>query len=63
VQSLSPPKQAGLDPPPQIFAGLPQIGSGTPIAQKNSKKIFHGKFSNFFLEIFFSPIFFGQIFS
>jgi hypothetical protein len=35
VQSLSPPKPAGLDP--KNFAGIPQIGCGTLIAQKFGK--------------------------
>jgi hypothetical protein len=46
VQSLSPPKPAGLDP--QILAGLPQISGVTPIDKKIEKKI-HEKI----LKIFF----------
>jgi hypothetical protein len=50
VQSLSPPKPAGLAP--QIFAGMPQIGCETPIGKKMKKKI-HGKFSkNIFMKYF-----------
>jgi hypothetical protein len=35
VQSLSPHKPAGLDPP---IAGIPQIGCGTPIAKKIAER-------------------------
>jgi hypothetical protein len=55
VQYLSPPKPAGLDPPPPCFAGIPQIGCGKLIAKKKLKKIslkIFGFFSDFFGQIF-----------
>jgi hypothetical protein len=48
--------------PPQIFAGMLQIGCETVIAKKNLKKKIHGKFSEFFFEIIFWNFFLNFFF-
>jgi hypothetical protein len=63
VHSLSPPKPAGLDPPPQIFAGILQIKHGTIKAKKKFEKKNHEKLSEiYFLECFFGKIFLADFF-